>query len=176
MDACASLKRGGVNFVCLIAGDGPERKGLQRQIARLGLSREVKLLGHLDPDSLAALYRTVDLVVLASRSEGIPLTLMEAMSWERLVLAPNITGIPELVVPGQTGFLYTAGSLTDFVTQIENIRSLFPHLSSIQKAGREHVNAHFNQTTNLGNFTAALLSQIPSGGQNCHAHPVLQQV
>jgi len=58
------------------------------------------------------LYRFADVVVLTSRSEGIPLVLMEAMGRGKIVLAPAITGIPELVLPGKTGFLTPRGQRT----------------------------------------------------------------
>ncbi len=50
-----------------------------------------------------SLYDRADVVVLTSRSEGIPLVLMEAMARGKIVLAPAITGIPELVIARQTG-------------------------------------------------------------------------
>ena len=71
-----------------------------------------------------SLYDRADVVVLTSRSEGIPLVLMEAMARGKIVLAPAITGIPELVIAGKTGFLYEAGSLDDFVDRLLFIRSL----------------------------------------------------
>jgi glycosyltransferase involved in cell wall biosynthesis len=149
---------------------------LERQIADLGLKREVRLLGHVDRAKVYELYRLVDLVVLTSRSEGLPLTLMEAMSRGRVVLAPNITGIPELVVPGKTGFLYTAGSLTDFVAQVEKIQNDLSRLTVVQKNARQHVHTFFDQTTNLKNFISVLLSQISPASEHADAHSVLQQI
>ena len=73
---------------------------------------------------LDSLYRRADVVVLTSRSEGIPLVLMEAMARGRIVLAPAITGIPEIVIPGKTGFLYAPGALQDFVAKILFIQKL----------------------------------------------------
>ena len=67
-----------------------------------------------------ALYRHADVAVLTSRSEGIPLVLMEAMARGRIVLAPAITGVPELVIPGKTGFLYAAGTLKDLVPRFSS--------------------------------------------------------
>jgi len=61
-------------------------------IHNLGLAEEIQLLGHVPRHQLPPLYAAADLVVLTSRSEGIPLTLMEAMALGRLVLAPAITG------------------------------------------------------------------------------------
>jgi colanic acid/amylovoran biosynthesis glycosyltransferase len=176
INACSCLKERGLSFACLIAGEGRERLRLERQIADLGLKREVRLLGHVDRAKVYELYRLVDLVVLTSRSEGLPLTLMEAMSRGRVVLAPNITGIPELVVPGKTGFLYTAGSLTDFVAQVEKIQNDLSRLTVVQKNARQHVHTFFDQTTNLKNFISVLLSQISPVSEHADAHSVLQQI
>jgi len=100
--ACAALKASGNRVLCCIAGEGPERDRLRNMIHNLGLAAEIQLLGHVPRHQLPALYSAADLVVLTSRSEGIPLTLMEAMALGRLVLAPAITGIPELVSDGKT--------------------------------------------------------------------------
>src|SRR5207237_8486917 len=85
------------------------------------LSGNVRLRGHCSGADLDDLYSTSDVVVLSSRSEGIPLVLMEAMVRGKVVLAPGITGIPELVLDGKTGFLYRPGSLDDFVVKVEMI-------------------------------------------------------
>src|SRR5215813_4629210 len=112
--ACHSLKTAGVPFLCRIAGEGCEQDRLQRLIHELGMEQEILLLGHVPRTQLPELYSHADVVVLTSRSEGIPVTLMEAMAMERVVLAPAITGIPELVTSGETGFLYRPGSMDDF--------------------------------------------------------------
>jgi colanic acid/amylovoran biosynthesis glycosyltransferase len=174
--ACSLLKERGLDFICLIAGEGPEKANLQRQIEISDLKREVKLLGHVSHETLEQLYPIVDLVILTSHSEGIPLTLMEAMVCERVVLAPGITGIPELVIDGETGFLYPAGSITAFVERVESIHDSYSRLTSIRNSARRHVMTHFNQAANLENFTSTLVSQMPSSRQSYHAHPVLQQI
>ena len=68
--ACSLLKERGLDFICLIAGEGPERANLQRQIEISDLKREVKLLGHVSHETLEQLYPIVDLVVLTSHSEA----------------------------------------------------------------------------------------------------------
>ncbi len=118
VQACWLLKCRGLRFVCRIAGEGPERQSLQGMIRDFDLQTEVRLLGQLSRDQLDEQYDRADLVVLTSRSEGIPLVLMEAMVRGKPVLAPAITGIPELVVDGKTGFLYQAGSLDDFLARV----------------------------------------------------------
>jgi colanic acid/amylovoran biosynthesis glycosyltransferase len=122
--ACEQLQDRNVEFECAIAGDGPERRSLESLIRKCGLEGQVILLGHMPRERMDSLYDQADVVVLTSRSEGIPLVLMEAMARGKIVLAPAITGIPELVIAGETGFLYEAGSLEGFVDRLLFIRSL----------------------------------------------------
>jgi colanic acid/amylovoran biosynthesis glycosyltransferase len=157
LQAFSLLKQRGIKFLGLIAGDGPERQHLCRLISRLNLQREVKLLGHVPHADLDMLYPRVDLVVLTSRSEGIPLALMEAMAHAKPVLAPDITGIPELVEDGKTGFLYEPGSLQDFISRIEMIQGSAAALVPLCRATREHILTHFNREQNLRQFVDNLL-------------------
>jgi len=122
--ACAQLRDRNLHFECSIAGEGPERSRLESLIRKCDLEKHVSLLGHVARDDMNALYDRADVVVLTSRSEGIPLVLMEAMARGKIVLAPAITGIPELVIDDKTGFLYEPGSLSEFVERLEFIRSL----------------------------------------------------
>src|SRR5581483_1566276 len=95
--ACLALKAEGVPFHCVIAGEGEERGRLGQLIREFGLDGEVELKGHVPRELLPALYADADVIVLTSHSEGLPVTLMEAMAMERVVLAPAITGISEIV-------------------------------------------------------------------------------
>jgi colanic acid/amylovoran biosynthesis glycosyltransferase len=174
--ACAVLKASGGNILCQIAGDGPERERLQELIRRLHLSEEVQLLGYVSRNRLGALYQEADLVVLTSRSEGIPLTLMEAMALGRPVLAPAITGIPELIADGKTGFLYRPGSITDLVDRVDQIRRTNSTLGPICEAAREHVHNFFNLDTNLRQFSDVFLKQILGAQEGVNADSLLQQV
>jgi colanic acid/amylovoran biosynthesis glycosyltransferase len=174
--ACRQLQSNGLGFVCLIAGEGPERWRLERMIRDFGLQGVVKLLGHLQRQKLDAYYGSCDLVVLTSRSEGIPLVLMEAMAHNRPVLAPAITGIPELVQDGRTGFLYRAGSLGDFVEQVKTIRRLMPALGPLRRAARENVLQNFNRDKNLAEFGDLFLARIAGGESRMYEDPLLQQI
>jgi colanic acid/amylovoran biosynthesis glycosyltransferase len=149
--ACRELKTRGFHFACLIAGDGPERRNLENLIFDLHLRHQVTLLGHVPRARLENYYAICDLVVLTSRSEGIPLTLMEAMAHRRVVLAPAITGIPELVRDGETGFLYEPGSVDDFARKVQAVEAQ-PNLSALREKARRHVLEQFDEATNLAEF------------------------
>jgi glycosyltransferase involved in cell wall biosynthesis len=172
VSACAILKARSVDFMCFIAGDGPQRKSIENRIRRLELQREIKLLGHVAHEDLEAIYPLADLVVLTSKSEGIPLVLMEAMGYGCAVLAPNITGIPELVIDGKTGFLYEPGSFRDFVDRVEFVHRSLSALGPVRRAARDHVSLHFNRARNLEAFMETLSAQLaPRVGDE---NPVLQ--
>ena len=175
--ACMILKERGLEFLCIIAGEGPQRAALERLICDLRLSGNVRLLGHCSGAELDDLYSTSDVVVLTSRSEGIPLVLMEAMVRGKVVLAPGITGIPELVLDGKTGFLYRPGSLDDFVVKVEMIRHSQSNLLPIRCAARQHVEEHFNQKKNVAAFVDCFLNRL-NRRVECEPseNPVLQQI
>lgn len=177
LHACYELKSRGSDFFCLIAGEGPQRPWLEHLIRNLGLESRVKLLGHLSRQNLDACYELSDLVVLTSRSEGIPLVLMEAMAHSRAVLAPSITGIPELVKDGETGFLYRAGSLEDFLSKIEVIRTSQSALTGLRRAAREHVLQHFDRDRNLTALVDLIISRTNLNERHdSHENRVLQQI
>jgi glycosyltransferase involved in cell wall biosynthesis len=175
VQACAALRDQGLDFICWIVGEGPERTALENQIVALGLQGRVYLIGQVPRTDLPGYYRYADLVVMTSKSEGIPVVLMEAMAHEKLVLAPAITGIPELVEHQRTGFLYQPGSLPDFVSAVSWIQGHKASLAGIQRAAAASIAASYNRQRNLRAFAEQLLARIPQSDGD-HAHPVLQQV
>jgi colanic acid/amylovoran biosynthesis glycosyltransferase len=173
--ACAALRDQGLDFLCWIVGEGPERPALESQIVELGLQGRIYLIGQVPRADLPGYYRYADLVVMTSKSEGIPVVLMEAMAHEKLVLAPAITGIPELVEHQRTGFLYQPGSLPDFVSAVSWIQASKFSLAGVQRAAAASIAASYNRQRNLRAFAEQFLARV-SQSENEHAHSVLQQV
>lgn len=192
VQACSELAARGLHFQCEIAGEGPERKALERLISSCGLSGRVKLLGHVRREEMNGLYDRADLIVITSRSEGIPLVLMEAMARRKIVLAPAITGIPELITTGETGFLYEPESMSDFVARLLLIHALGQPshaekpaqkntetigrrrcspsaestdapLETMGRAAQEQVRRTFNRTINLEGFAETLIERVKPG-------------
>jgi colanic acid/amylovoran biosynthesis glycosyltransferase len=178
--ACAQLAVRDVSFQCLIAGEGGERRRLESAIHSYRLQGKIKLLGQVSCDQLNTVYNGADVVVLTSRSEGIPLVLMEAMARGKVVLAPAITGIPELVVPGHTGFLYEPGSLDGIVDRLlfiwallraegeddlqhpvpAGLRSAARQLHWLRHAAQVQVRHKFNREKNLKAFADQFLERV----------------
>jgi len=194
--ACAVLHALDIRFECFIAGDGPERDRLELLIRKCSLEGLVTLLGHVPREQMDSLYGRADVVTLTSRSEGIPLVLMEAMASGKVVLAPAITGIPELVVPGKTGFLYEPESMEDFVDRLLLVHSLLraessraprrshPHIRSAAKllewiryGAQVQVRHNFNREKNLESFADVILRRITDRSKSIpHESFVLQQI
>lgn len=191
--ACAQLAERGLPFECSIAGEGPERRRLEALIRKFGLENRVTLLGHVPRRQMDSLYSRADVVVLTSRSEGLPLVLMEAMARGKVVLAPAITGIPELVIPEKSGFLYEPASLADLVNRLIQIHDLaqapnraeaasgLPSargpLDWIRHAAQVQVEHNFNRRKNLESFGNVFMQQILWQTESAlHENFVLQQV
>jgi glycosyltransferase involved in cell wall biosynthesis len=103
LQAAKELKRRYPNFLLLIAGEGDQQPALQENASELGLGDTVSFLGFRKdvPDLLAAL----DVYVCTSISEGLSLSILEAMAMSKPVVATNVGGNPELVLPEVNGFL-----------------------------------------------------------------------
>jgi colanic acid/amylovoran biosynthesis glycosyltransferase len=163
IQGCFFLKEYGVSLRCLIA--------------ELGLQDTVELLGQIPQEDLARHYDEADLVALTSHSEGIPLTLMEAMARGRLVLAPSITGIPELIKDGETGFLYTKVALEEFVWRVYQIYRALSACDSVRRAAREHVIANFKLESNLQILSELFEQRVGNrANEEDYEYPVLQQI
>ena len=87
----------------VIAGDGPQRAALELLAAQLGLSPHVRFLGR--SNAMPELLASFDLVVSASRDEGLPITLLEAMAGARPIVATTVGEVPTVLDGGKAGML-----------------------------------------------------------------------
>lgn len=94
----------------LVLGDGPLRASLEAQAAALGLGRRVWFPGH--QADISRWLRAMDVFVLPSLAEGLPMSLLEAMAAGRPVVASRVGGIPEVVRDGVEGRLVPPGDVT----------------------------------------------------------------
>jgi len=101
--AAAQLRHELPELRVLVAGDGPEREGLEKEARRLDLDGTVRLLG-IRRD-VPALLDALDVAVLSSDYEGSPLSVMEYMAAGKPVVSTRVGGVPELVEDGVHGLL-----------------------------------------------------------------------
>jgi glycosyltransferase involved in cell wall biosynthesis len=107
--AVAELDPRGVPFVSVLAGDGPQRAAAEALCAELGIARRVCFLGSVR--TMQALYRRLDLMVIPSRSEGLPNVLLEALSADVPVVSTSVGAIPEVLDGTRAGVLVPPGDV-----------------------------------------------------------------
>jgi glycosyltransferase involved in cell wall biosynthesis len=107
LDACKHLAAAGRPFSALIAGDGPDRAALEDQCRQLGLGQRVRFLGTVR--RVSELYRLLDLLVIPSRSEGLPNVLLEALGAGLPIVATRVGAVPEVLTDEAAGVVVPAG-------------------------------------------------------------------
>lgn len=101
-----------------IGGDGETEK-LQSLIKELGLEEIVEYVGWVDNDKKARLILNAHIYILPSYSEGLPISILEAMSFGLPVISTPVGGIPEVVKSGVNGLLVNPGELPDLEAAIK---------------------------------------------------------
>ena len=123
--AFARTTRRAANIRWLVVGDGEQRDALEAAVRDNGIGHVTKLLG--TRRDVPRLLAAADVCLLSSISEGIPLTLIEAMAARLPVVATDVGGVAEVVVPEFTGLLAPAGNdavLADHLTRLDADRAL----------------------------------------------------
>jgi len=111
----------------LIVGEGPMLNHLRERVSKLGLNKQFDFLGMVP--SVAQFLRNCDIYVRPSLSEGMPLTILEAMACGLPTVASDVAGTSEIVCPGKTGFLIepkNTGQLAFYILKLlkdEKLRS-----------------------------------------------------
>jgi L-malate glycosyltransferase len=126
----------------IVAGDGPLRAQLQTLAQQYGLAHEAMFLGHRsDGHNILGL---MDLFVLPSRSEGIPLVLLEALALARPVVATAVGGIPEVIEHEISGLLVAAGNHDDLAKGCLRVMNDPTLAQGLGHAGRKRVEEAFS--------------------------------
>lgn len=160
MQALAILKEKGVKFKCKIAGDGSKRVELEGLINQLNLSDSVFLLGSCYESDVAKLFDWSHVFVLSSISEGTPMVIIEAMMKERPVVAPNITAIPEMVIDGETGFLFEKANIQELSNKLLCFHDQLNFASLMGKKGKMHAEKIFNSKRNAEKLVSIFRENI----------------
>ena len=119
VEAVAKLAARGVALELVIAGDGELRPQLEASIARHRLEGRVAITGWIGGEAVRDEILAARALVLPSFAEGLPVVLMEAMALRRAVISTFVAGIPELVRPGENGWLVPAGDLEALCAALE---------------------------------------------------------
>ncbi|WP_411563091.1 glycosyltransferase family 4 protein [Pseudomonas shirazensis] len=113
LEAAQKLAAQGKAFELVLAGDGEMRAEIETLIVRHGLQGQVRITGWISSGQVREELLAARALVLPSFAEGLPVVIMEAMALRRPVLTTYVAGIPELVRPGENGWLFPAGAVQE---------------------------------------------------------------
>ena len=124
-----------INETLKVVGTGPEEERLRKNFRDYA---NIEFLGFKSGDQLATLYAEAHFLIIPSEwNENNPMTVIEAFSYGTPVIGSSIGGIPELVIEGQTGYLFISGcqkSLKEKVQMAAALRILdYEKMSNISR-------------------------------------------
>ncbi len=152
----------------LICGAGTLDAELRALAKELGIAEKVHFLGFRR--DLADLQNAADAFVLSSNTEGLPMVLLQAAAGGLPVLATAVGGNPEIVEPGETGFLTPAGDVEMLARRMHDLTALPAELRhKMGLAGRKRVAEFFDIGRILDRWEFIYRSLLDSGAVRPHA-------
>ncbi|WGD54941.1 glycosyltransferase [Bradyrhizobium sp. CB1650] len=157
--AAALMAASGHKFEITMIGDGEARAELEGLIGTLRLAEIVHLRGWMSSEDVRREMIDARALVVASLAENLPVVIMEAMALRRTVVATQIAGISELVIPHETGWLVPAGSVGALASAMtECLSTSREELQALGRRGRELVLKQHN----IDREAAALADLFPT--------------
>ena len=151
----------GCVFDLVLAGDGELRDAVEERIRALELQGHVRITGWISSDEVRSQLVRARALVLPSFAEGLPVVIMEAMALRRPVITTYVAGIPELVRPGESGWLIPAGDadlLADAI--VECLASSPEQLARMGELARQRVLARHDVDTEAGKLARLFRQQL----------------
>ncbi len=155
IEACAVLRQRGIPFTCDLIGSGNQQALLEDLIARRGLGGQVTVRGALALEEVASEMRAASLVVLPcilaadGNMDALPTVLLEAMASGVPVVSTALSGIPEIVVDGETGYLVEPGDAVALAGAMERILREPASSARLGRAGRQRAEQLFDLRANV---------------------------
>ncbi len=144
----------------VMVGDGPERSRAVERAETLGVSDRILFLGkHASVDELLA---CADLFLLPSRNESFGLAALEAMACGTPVIATNTGGLPEVMVHGETGFLFDLGAVDEMAEAGLSLLQDDQEWVRFSQAARARAVEHFSTRAVLPRYEA-LYREVTAG-------------
>jgi glycosyltransferase involved in cell wall biosynthesis len=146
-----------------LVGDGPLLPEVQERTCQLGLSQRVQFL---DPrEDLRPLLHQASLLVLSSRTEALPNVVLEAMAAGLPVVATRVGGVPELVLPGVTGWLAEPGDALGLAAAMGQVLADPETRQAMGRAGRQRARQEFSLKTMTQRHQAVLDHLLRQAGR-----------
>lgn len=145
MEATRILRASMHNVTLVLVGDGPLRYDLEASAKRLGVANAIVFAGH--QDEAYDFMNMMDIFVLPSLHEGIPMVVLEALALQRPVVATRVGGIPEVIAHDLSGKLVNAGDAAELALALQELIERPEKARALGVAGRRQVEQEFSANT-----------------------------
>lgn len=162
LDALARLRRQVPEARLDLVGDGPARAALEAQAERLGVAHATTFVGRVGPEAVRERLGTAAVAVLPSRSEGMPLTLLEAMAASVPVVATDVGGIPEVAGDPPSVALVPPEDPAALAEALARVLTDRAAASDLEARGRERASA-FSWDRTLAAYEALFADVVGRG-------------
>jgi glycosyltransferase involved in cell wall biosynthesis len=142
----------------VVVGDGPDKSELDSLIDELKLGSSVLLSGRCD--DMASAYRTFDVMVSASRQEGLPIAILEGMASGLPVVATAVGDVPSLIRNGETGLLLPPEEPSALAGAITNLLNDHELRRRLGLAARRLIEREYSSERMLGDYLAVYESAL----------------
>jgi len=163
LEAMPSILTTHPQAMLVVLGEGELRGDLERRINELGLQETVLLPGYRD--NVSPLMNAADIFLAPFKKEACNMAVIEAMMAGKPVVATTGGGMPELVVEGETGFLYPPGETGKLVERIRKLAGSRELRSKFGEAARHRVQIHFNLQAQMELILAEIERCSESGAE-----------
>ncbi len=145
----------------VVVGEGEEEKFLKGLVKELNLDGRVVFLG--PRRDVSDILPLLDVAVLSSREEGLPMTLLEAMASELPVVATAVGGVPQLVKDGSNGLLCESGDESGMAAAIVEIFNSGKNAREMGMAGLRLVREKYSLDSSAGYYESMYLNLVETG-------------
>jgi colanic acid/amylovoran biosynthesis glycosyltransferase len=147
LEALAILRDRGYEFRATVAGGGPAAGAIKARARSLGLLDRVRFPGPVGQDEIRSYYEAAAIFCMPSFAEGLPGVIFEAMATGLPIVSTWITGVPELVVDGEMGYLVPPARPLEMADAIGKLLDDPEGRAAMGRAGREKVIREYNPET-----------------------------
>ena len=133
-----------------IFGDGPEKENLEKRAQSLNDLVEIKFFGNVVNEQ--DIYNNIDVLVLCSKTEGLPMSILEAMGYGKPVIATMVGAIPKVINDNTSGWLFKSEDPVGLSNILEKLVSQPDLISNAAEEAYKYVNAEFSIKTTSDSF------------------------
>ncbi len=156
----------------VVVGDGPIREELRELTRKLGIEQRVTFTGNVVHDEMPVVVSLFQVAVLPAeyRNHASPMKILEYMAMEKVVVAPDMENIRNIIDPGQNGVLFQPNSHDDLKAKIEMIYRDYPTYQKLGKNARLKIMEDLNWDNNARKVMDITLRKV-----GMHDEPIYSQ-